>query len=109
MRQAPDESTQHLAERLCWGVAHRDDTRVARRLSRQQEVEGVYRLDDGAVLADFFHFLQAVGVGARLEDVRGVAIQRAMGPYVQDCLALRAADAVRHGPHECPASPVVQR
>ncbi len=83
MEQTRDELTQNLAERLCWQVARRDDSRVARRLYRKQEVEGVYRLDDGAVLDGFFHFLQALGVMALLEDVHGVAIQRAMVPYVQ--------------------------
>ena len=40
----------------------RDDLRVARRLYRQQEVDGAYRLDEGAVLDEFCHFLQAIGV-----------------------------------------------
>jgi Transposase DDE domain len=83
MRQTHDELTQNLAERVCWEVARRDDTRVARRLYRKQAVDGVYRLDEGAVLDDFFHFLQALGVMALLEEVHGVAIQRAMVPYVQ--------------------------
>ena len=83
MRQTNDELTQNLAERLCWEVARRDDTRVARRLYRKQEVDGVYKLDEGAVLDDFFHFLQALGVMALLEEVHGVAIQREMVPYVQ--------------------------
>jgi Transposase DDE domain len=83
MRQTQDELTQNLAERLCWQVARRDDTRVARRLYRKQEVDGVYRLDEGAVLDDFFHFLQARGVLALLEEVHGTAIQRQMVPYVQ--------------------------
>jgi hypothetical protein len=82
MGQTPDEITQHLAERLCWEVARRDDARVARRLYRKQLVDGVYRLDEGAVLDDFFHFLQALGVMARLEEVHGAAIQREMLPYV---------------------------
>ena len=96
MRQTNEELTQNLAERLCWEVARRDDTRVARRLYRKQEVDGVYRLDEGAVLDDFFHFLRTIGVMALLEEVQGAAIQREMVPYVQDCLALRAEDAVRH-------------
>ena len=83
MRQAEDEITQNLAERWCWDVARRDDSRVARRLYRKQEVDGVYRLDEGAVLDDFFHLLQAVGVMALLEEVHGTAIQREMLPYVQ--------------------------
>ncbi len=83
MRQTNDELAQNLAERLCWEVARRDDTRVARRLYRKQEVNGVYRLDEGAVLDDFFHFLRTIGVMALLEDVHGAAIQREMVPYVQ--------------------------
>jgi hypothetical protein len=50
-------------------VARRNDSRVARRLYRQQEVDGVYRLDEGAVLDDFFHFLQSIGVMPLLEQV----------------------------------------
>jgi hypothetical protein len=83
MRQTQDEITQNLTERLCWEVARRDDSRVARRLYRKQEVDGVYRLDEGAVLDDFLHFLQALGVMALLEEVHGAAIQREMIPYVQ--------------------------
>ena len=82
MRQTNDELTPNLAERLCWEVARRDDTRVARRLYRQQEVDGVYRLDEGAVLDDCCHFLQALGVMALREEVHGVAIQREMVPDV---------------------------
>ena len=83
MGQTHDEITQNLAERLCWQVARRDDTRVARRLYRTQQVEGVYRLDEGAGLDDFFHFLQRIGVMVLLEQGHGTAIQRAMVPYVQ--------------------------
>jgi hypothetical protein len=83
MGQTNDEITQNLAERLCWQVARRDDTRVARRLYRKQLVDGVYRLDGGALLDDFFHFLQAVEVMALLEQVHGTAIQREMLPFVQ--------------------------
>lgn len=83
MRHTKDELAQNLAERLCWEVARRDETRVARRLYRQQEVDGVYRLDEGAVLDDFFHFLDQIGVMALLAEVHGTAIQREMVPYVQ--------------------------
>jgi hypothetical protein len=41
MRQPQDEMTQNLAERMCWEVSRRDDARVARRLYRQQVVDGV--------------------------------------------------------------------
>jgi hypothetical protein len=83
MGQTPDEITQNLAERLCWQVTQRDDSRVARRLYRKQVVDGVYRLDEGAVLDDFFHFLQAIGMMALLEQVHGAAIQQEMVPFVQ--------------------------
>ena len=83
MGQIRNEITQNLAERLCWEVARRDDSRIARRLSRKQEVDGVYRLDEGAVLDEFFHFLQSIGVMALLEEVHGAAIQREMLPFVQ--------------------------
>jgi len=83
MSQTQNEITQNLAERLCWEVARRDDSRVARRLYRKQEVDGVYRLDEGAVLDEFFHFLQSTGVMLLLEQVHGVAVQREMVPYVQ--------------------------
>src|SRR6266545_7664747 len=83
MGQTHDEITQHLAERLCWQVARRDDTRIARRLYRKQVVDGVYRLDEGALLDDFFHFLRAIEVMALLEQVHGTAIQREMIPFVQ--------------------------
>jgi hypothetical protein len=83
MGQTRDEITENLAERLCWEVAQRDDARVARRLYRKQLVDGVYRLDEGALLDDFFHFLQAIGVMSLLEEAHGAAIHRAMVPFVQ--------------------------
>ena len=62
MGQTREGITQNLAERLCWQAAQRDDTRVARRLYRKEVVDGVYRLDEGALLDEFFHFLQELGV-----------------------------------------------
>src|SRR5215475_8696404 len=82
MRQTLDEITQNLAERLCWEVARRDDSRVARRLYRKPLVDGVYRLDEGALLDDFLHFLQGIGVMALLEEGHGGAIHREMLPFV---------------------------
>jgi hypothetical protein len=86
MGQTHDEITQNLAERLCWEVARRDDSRVARRLYRKQLVDGVYRLDEGALLDDFLHFLQAIGVMELLAEAHGAAIPRAMVPAVPDVL-----------------------
>lgn len=82
MGQTHDAITQHLAERWCWQVARRDEARIARRLSRQPLVEGGYRLDDGAVLADFCHCLDQVGVKALRAEVRGAALHREMLPVV---------------------------
>lgn len=55
MRQTTDEITQNLAERWCWEAARRDDSQIARRLYRKQVVDGIYRLDEGALLDEFFH------------------------------------------------------
>ena len=86
--------TTNLAERLCWQVARRDDTRVARRLYRKELVDGVSPMDTRAVLDECFHFLRELGVVELREDVRGIGVQREMVPMVQDCPALRIADAV---------------
>ena len=59
---------------------------MARRLYRKQLVDGVYRLDEGALLDDFFHFLQATEVMGLLAQVHGTAIQREIIPCVQDLL-----------------------
>ena len=75
MRQTPEAVQQHLAERLCWQAAYRDDSRVARRLYHKHVVDGVYQLDEGALLDDFFYFLQELGVGDWLGDIQGTAIQ----------------------------------
>jgi hypothetical protein len=68
---------------LCWQAARRDDARVARRLYQTHVVDGVYRLDDGALLDDCCHFRRALGGGNLLARVQGAAMQRAMVPVVQ--------------------------
>jgi hypothetical protein len=83
MTQTREAIAQNLAERLCWQVARRDDSRVARRLYKKQVVDGVYQLDEGALLDDFFYFLQELGVGDWLSDVQGTTVQREMLPFVQ--------------------------
>jgi hypothetical protein len=82
MEQTREAIAQNLAERLCWQAARRDDSRVARRLYRKQVVDGVYRLDEGALLDDFFYFLHELGVVDLLDDVQGTAVQREMVPRV---------------------------
>jgi hypothetical protein len=83
MEQTREAIAQKLAERLCWQAACRDDARVARRLYRKQVVDGVYRLDDGALLDDFFSCLHKLGVVDLLGNVQGTAVQREMVPIVQ--------------------------
>ena len=82
MEQTREAITQNLAERLCWQAARRDDARVARRLYRKQVVDGVYRLDEGALRDDFFHCLRKLGGLGLREGVQGKALQREMGPVV---------------------------
>src|SRR5918992_5045507 len=89
MKQTREAMTQNLAERLCWQVARRDDARVARRLYRKQVVDGIYQLDEGALLDDFFYFLRELGVVDWLSDVRSTAIQREMVAVVQYVLLYR--------------------
>jgi hypothetical protein len=86
MGQTREALTQNLAERLCWQAAQRDDARVARRLYRKEVVDGVYRLDEGALLDDFFQFLRELGVVELMEGVQGTALQREMVPVVQSLL-----------------------
>src|SRR6266511_3616232 len=83
MEQTRESMAQNLAERLHWQAARRDDSRVARRLYRKQVVDGIYRLDEGTLLDDFFYFLQQLGVVDELNDVQGTGIQREMVPVVQ--------------------------
>jgi hypothetical protein len=83
MRQTPKATEQNLAERWCRRAARRDDSPIARRLYRKQVVNGVYRLDKGALRDDFFHFLQALGVVDLMERIEGTAIQGEIVPVVQ--------------------------
>jgi hypothetical protein len=55
-------------------------------LSRKHLVDGVYRLDAGARLDAFGHFLPASGVLVGLAEAHGAASHRQMVPVVQDVL-----------------------
>jgi hypothetical protein len=81
LQQTREERTQHLAERWCGPAARRDDVRGARRVYRQQVVDGVYRRDEGAWLDACFHCLHELGVGDGLPAVPGTASQRVLGPF----------------------------
>ena len=80
MRPTRDESRQNLAARLCWEVARRDARRLARRLYRQQVIDGESRVDEGAWLDDVFHDLEDLGVLAWLADIHGTAMHRRWCP-----------------------------
>jgi hypothetical protein len=49
-------------------------------LYRKQAVDGVYRLDEGAMLDDCVHFLDQIGVMALLAEAHGTAMQREIIP-----------------------------
>jgi hypothetical protein len=82
MGHTRDEVTQNLAARWWWEVARRDEARGARRLYRKPLGDGVYRRDEGALLDDCFHSLQAIGVMALREEAHGAALQRQRVPFV---------------------------
>jgi hypothetical protein len=82
MGQTREAITQNLAERLCGQAAQRDDARVARRLYRTEEVDGVYRLAEGALLDDCFQVVRELGGLELMEGVQGTALQREMVPGV---------------------------
>jgi hypothetical protein len=89
MAQTREAIAQNVAERLWWQAARREDARLARRLSRKPVVDGVDRRDEGAVLDDFFSFLDELGGVDRLDDVQGTTVQRELVPSVQDGLRYR--------------------
>ena len=62
MRQTWETSEQNLAKRLCWQGAQRDEPQIARRLYQKHMVDGVSRLDEGALPDDFFHFIRELEV-----------------------------------------------
>jgi hypothetical protein len=82
MGQTRGEIDHILAERWCGPAARRDDARVARRLDRQPVVDGVERVDEGALLDACFDGLPPRGGGEWLNDVRRTAIQRERVPVV---------------------------
>jgi hypothetical protein len=86
MPHTREEVTPNLAERRCWEVGRRDAARVARRLYSKPGVDGGYRLDEGALLAEFFHGLRELGVMTLLEEVGGIAMHRGLVPFVQSLL-----------------------
>jgi hypothetical protein len=86
MAQTRGEIDQHLAARLGGQAARSAASRVARRLYRTQAGDGVYQLDEGALLDDCFSCLRELGVVDWRRDVRRTAIPRERVPVVQSVL-----------------------
>jgi hypothetical protein len=76
--QSKDDVKKDLVERLDWRLARRDDSRLARRLWKKQGVDAIYNLDEGAILDEFFHFLDQIGVLPLWQRLHGEGIQREM-------------------------------
>lgn len=81
--QSKDELKANLVERLEWRFARRDESRIARRLWQKQGVDAIYSLDEGALLDEFVHFLDEVGVLGLWQQVQGEGIQRGMVDFFQ--------------------------
>lgn len=81
--QSKEDVTTHLVERLDWRFARRDDSRIARRLWKKQEVDALYSLEEGAMLAAFVHFLDEIGMLPRWQALQGDGIKREMVDFFQ--------------------------
>jgi hypothetical protein len=77
MRQTSDVLPQNFVERLCWAACW-DHSRMARRLYRKLVVGGVYCLDEGTLLDEFFHYLQELRLLELMTQVMDTAVNRAM-------------------------------
>ena len=86
MQQTRDEITENLTERLCWEVARRDETRIARRLYRSRSWTGYTGWTKGHCWMTSCISCRRWGVMDLLADVHGTAIQREMVPFVQHIL-----------------------
>ena len=81
--QNTEEITTNLVERLDWRFARRDESRIARRLWKKQPVDAISSLEEGAILDEFVHFLDEVGVLSRWQALQGEDIQREMVDFFQ--------------------------
>jgi hypothetical protein len=109
MEQTRAAITAHLAERVCWQVARRDDSRVARRLYRKPVGDGVSPLDGGAVVDACVQCLEEREGLTWRQHARGTGVERERVPRVQDCPALRAEAPVWHRAQACLAGGARER
>jgi hypothetical protein len=91
MGQTHNEITQNLAERLCWEVARRDDSRVARRLYRKQLVDGGFATEKAR--ATKWRGLQRFGHAPRTS-LQSVFTQKAGGCPKSQAVARVGSGAV---------------
>ncbi len=81
--QSKEDVTTNLVERLDWRFARRDESRIARRLWKKQAVDAIYSLEEGAILDEFVHFLNELGVLPRWQALQGDGIEREMVDFFQ--------------------------
>jgi Transposase DDE domain len=81
--QSKEDVTTNLVERLDWRFARRDESRIARRLWKKQAVDAIYSLEEGAMLDEFVHFLDEIGMASRWQALQGEGIKREMIDFFQ--------------------------
>jgi hypothetical protein len=81
--QRKEDVRTNLVERLDWRFARRDESRIARRLWKKQAVDAIYSLEEGAILDEFVHFLDEIGVVPRWQGLQGDGIEREMVDFFQ--------------------------
>ena len=84
--QSKEDVTTNLVERLDGRVARRDEGRMTRRWWKQQAVDAISSLEEGAILDEVVHLLDEVGVLPRWQALPGDGIQREMVDFFQDVM-----------------------
>ena len=82
-QQTSEEVRRNCVGRLAGQTAGRDDESVARAIHQGEELDAVYNLDEVGLLDEFIHFLQGVGVFARIEGMQLPGVERVIIPVVQ--------------------------
>jgi len=84
-KQQTSEKEIHEAtmKKLCWQMAVRNENKVAGRIRKYREIDGIYGLDQSGLLDGFYEWLEEWGVIKKLEKVSAEGIQRVMVPFFQ--------------------------
>ena len=99
--QPRDASPQNRAERLGGQAARRDESRVARLWDHTHMVEGVSRLDEGALREAGFHGVRELGGLDLRAGVQGTALQREMVIRRRACIREELARSLPVGSYRC--------